>query len=432
VRRGDAYLLRSRRGGYLVDGGAPENELPEMLIDRKVNRLRAAVCSSVCPERLGGILDLMEAGHPVAEYWLPDRLEVLPELARRFNGDWGAWLALLGVSDRRGGNDHDGWRDGVELLPDDDFRRRLEGAALLIGLAMTACLGWSPYSGMSRRAVLGGDSADPCSGLIRFFGRTLGVLSDRAAVRRRNDDGVVNRILRRAGWCFFSGGSLEDIALLCCRFLHAEAEMLPGGNGRGIRAVVCGLTMAAMAAIRMAKNESCFRFFRQTGKLEDHFVPRHPLKCLNGVEIIRLPELVPVSTPEMIFKETRRMVGQSEGLAFQYGDAQCGVLFCGDTEMAFLGRGQSLTLDRPTVIAAPRQGNSSSDQAYARIVSRNSSRDIWVRSHFSHARKVSGCFKEKPEKFCLNNCFHHTVHEILLCYSDDRWNRKTDGSCFCS
>jgi hypothetical protein len=431
VRCGDAYSLQGSRGSYLVDGGVQGGALPEMLGDRRMKKLRAAMCSSVCPERLGGLLDLMDAGWPVTEYWLPDALEVLPELARRFNCDWNGWLVMLGLPESGDGVDNDGCRGDVALLPDDKSRCRLEGAALLIGLGTVACLGRSPYNNLSRRAIFCGNSVDPSLGVTRFLGKTLGILSDRAGARGRSQTPVVERVLRRAGWRLLSGGSLEDMALACCDFLHAESELMTGGKGNGLRTVIDGLILAARAATMMAKSTSRFRFFRQTGKREDHFVSRHPFKCHNGQEGSLLPQLASVSSPEMILKELERMGGRNEGLVFQYGDARCGALFCGDTKMNFLGKGHSVLLDCPTVVTAPGQGNSSFDSAYARIVSRDSSRDIWVRSHFSYARKVSDCFKEKEEKFCLNNCFHYAVHEIVLSYSDGRWNRETNGSCFC-
>jgi len=431
ARRGDAYLLKSRRGSYLIDGGAQESLLPEMLTDRKVNKLRAVVCSSPSPERLGGIIELMEAGHPVAEYWLPDRLEILPELARRFSGDWEGWLGLVSSSNRGGDSTLYDWGGGINPLPDDNSLRRLQGAAVLIGLAMTACLGWAPYKGMSRDAFFGGDRADPSSGLAHFFGWTLELLSDRAATRWENDEGAAGRILRRMGWRLSLGGSLEETVLLCGRLLQAEAEMLSGPEGSSIKGTVQSLTMAAMLTAMVAKTESRVRFFRQTGRLEDHLVPKHPLKCLNGIEVSPLSGVVPLVSPERLFRETRGLTGRSEGLVFQYGDRGCGVLFCGDTKMNFLGSEQPVILDRPTVIAAPRQGNCSSDVAYARIESQEPERDMWVRSHFSYARKVSDNFKWQANKQCLNNCVHHAVQEILLEYSGQSWIVKSGGSCIC-
>ena len=119
VRRGDAYLLQSRRGSYLVDGGAQGSLLPEMLTDRLVRKLRVAVCSSTCSERLGGILEIMEAEFPVVEYWFPEKVELVPEMAHRFNGDWDGWLKLLGLSGYEIDNDRAGWISPVKILDGD-------------------------------------------------------------------------------------------------------------------------------------------------------------------------------------------------------------------------------------------------------------------------------------------------------------------------
>ena len=312
VRRGDAYLLQSRRGSYLVDGGAQGSLLPEMLTDRLVRKLRVAVCSSTCSERLGGILEIMEAEFPVVEYWFPEKVELVPEMAHRFNGDWDGWLKLLGLSGYEIDNDRAGWISPVKILDGDGSHRRLEGAAVLIGLAVTACFGMSPYKGMSRSAFLyGGEDATP-AGLIHFFEKTLVLLSDRAAARSKDETGAINRILRRTGWRLFSSGSLEDIILLCGRLLNVESQRMKGNGGRGMRIVVHGLTMAAMMAAMLTKTESHIRFFSWTGKLEKHFVPRHPLICLNGVEAPSLPEVAPVTTPGMIFQEIRRTTSQRD------------------------------------------------------------------------------------------------------------------------
>jgi len=431
ARRGGAYLLRCRRGGYLVDGGAQDNLLPEMLADRKVKNLRAVICSSSNPERVGGILELLEAGYPVTEYWLPSRLEVLPELARRFNGDWDGWLDLLGWPHSWRDSGRNAWNRCDKIDLEDDSRRRLEGAAVLTALALTACLGWAPYKKIERSDFYAGCKEDDLSGLTQFFCGVLELLTGRAIVRRKGETGRTDFCLRRMGLRFFKGGSLEDLILACGRLLCVEAGLLPNGGQKSSRTIVQGLAMAAMTSAMMAKSSSRFRFFRRTGNLEDHFVPKHPIKCLNGKEDSPLSRLNSVSTPEMIFREARRLSGLTEGLVFQYGDAQCGVLFCGDTKMAFLNKGQVLKLDRPTVIVAPRQGNCFSESAYGRIVSMDPHTDIWVRSHVSYARKVSESFKEKPNKICLANCAHRTVQEILLSFNDGHWNCDSGGSCFC-
>ena len=96
MRRGDALLLKSGRGTYLIDGGDLSGQLPTMLRERRVGNLRAAVCTFPTPERLGGILDLLADGYPIKECWLPARIGIVKGMARTFNGDWPGWFSLAG------------------------------------------------------------------------------------------------------------------------------------------------------------------------------------------------------------------------------------------------------------------------------------------------------------------------------------------------
>ena len=432
IRRGDAYLLKSSRGGYLVDGGEHGCELPELLEDRKVRKLRAAICTSACQERLGGILELLDSGHNVAEYWLPEGLEAITEMARRFNGDWEGWLKLLDKDSTKPAiSSQQPWPKLLQTGPPNDVQRRLEGASVLIGLALTACLGWSTYTNLSRETYWGHGRRDPMAGLTHYFNWTLEILSDRAARRWRENKTPITRILRRMGWQLYHGGGPEDLALLCGRLLLAESELLPGGDERGTRAIVQGLAMAAMTAALLAKTTPKLRFFRQTGRLETTLVPRHPIKCVNGIEVSPLEGLAPTATPQALLNEAQFLSAHRNGLVFQYGDPDCSVLFCSDTRMSFLPQNHKFQLDRPTVITAPRQGTCSSERAYNFIASTNPRRDVWVRSHYSNARKVSSDFKKQHNKTCLNNCVHLTLQEILIEYADNQWTHLAGGGCVC-
>lgn len=185
IRGGEAMLLRSPRGGYLVDGGAPGQGLAELLRGRGVHKLRAAICTAVDTDRLGGLAELLESGYPVSEYWFPAGLEALVEMARRFNGDWSGWLGSVQSPDGVLPQPEGLWSGVAEMLPLDAPRRRLEGAAVLLGLALTACLGWSPYGHLSREAYLHTDDRDALGGLSTFFGWTMELLGDRAVNRFR-------------------------------------------------------------------------------------------------------------------------------------------------------------------------------------------------------------------------------------------------------
>jgi hypothetical protein len=398
-----------------------------MLADRKGRKLRAAVCSLACPERLGGILELMEAEVPVAEYWLPGDLESLAEAARRFNGDWAGWRRHVWGEEGGPAPHAPLWsavRDDGRLSP---AERRLEASAMLIALAMSVCLGSFLYIGLSREGLLRSDDDQDCA-LTRFFGWTLELLADRAAGRWRGQRVLISRVLRLVGWRLLHGRGPADLALVCGRLLLAEADHLPGGRG-GVGGVVRGLALAAMAAALMAGTRSRLRFFRPSGRLESNLIPRHPIKCLNGVESEPLSGLPEISTPVMLAQRLARMADPDNGLVFLYGDASCGALFCGDTRMMFLGPDEAVRLDRPTVIAAPRRGASSADRAYASIVSGDAGRDVWVRGFLPSSWKVAHGFEAQRNKVCLNNCRTLTVQEILLEFAGGRWNRESGDEC---
>lgn len=433
VRCGDAYLLRSSRGDYLFDGGLDGCGLPAILEERKARKLRAAICTSLCRERLGGILDIMEHGVNVTEYWLPDSVELVLEKARRFNGDWGTWLHLSRGSkgNAPGESVPKGWDSLMSILPRDSARRRLEGAAMLIALGITTCLGRTVYANLSRDIFCQRDDDTPDTGLTAFFTVTLDLLTDRAVERWRKQGVSASHTLRRIVHRLFHGGTAEDVALLCGKLLLAEADLLPGGEERGVQALVSTLALAAMTGALMTKSSARFRFMANAGKFVDTLIPRHPIKCVNGHVADSLPALSPLSAPEDILRQTRRVTGHKESLVYQYGDKNCGVLLCSDSRMPFLGNEETLHLDRPTIIASPRQGGVPPERAYSHIRSTNASRDVWVRAHYSTARKISELFKSQPNKLCLNNCREIALQEILLRYTGKGWTAVAGGQCVC-
>jgi len=432
IRRGDAYLLKSKRGNYLVDGGAYGCGLPKMLQDRKTRKLRAAICSCCCPERLGGILELLESDFHATEYWLPESLGVLIETARRFNGDWNGWLDTMNNKrENQPSPDHQRlWPDRAHPLSENHSQRYMEAATALIGLALTACLGHSPYGTPSRNAFFGG-ATTPDQGMEHHFCITLATLFDRISSGGQKGQAPMNHFIKKMGWELFFGHEPEDLALLCGRLLHAKSDQMPGGSARSTRSTVRALSMAAMTATLLSKTSARLRFFRHTKRKEDNLIARNPLKCINGIEVSPLSDLEPITTPKMLALQTQKMAARKNGLVFQYGDAKCGVLFCGDTRMNFLEKTERISLDRPTVIAAPRQGSSAADRAYDFIHSQHPTLDVWVRSHFSNARKISVYFKKRPNKICLNNCRNLTLQEILLQFTDSRWNRISGDDCAC-
>lgn len=409
TRKGDAFLLKSKRGSYLVDGGVWSGLMPEMLRERRVGKLRAAVCTFPSPDRLGGILDLLEAGYPVAECWLPHGLGRLPELACRFNGDWAGWSELFGWSEMDCVVSFEGRSERSE-------ERCLDSAAMLIGLVMAGVFGHLPAGNRS--------ACDP----IHIIEMVLDFLFGRAVHRWSAGAGhMMHAVSRR----ILDGGNRHDLAVLCCRLLAAEIDAMPGG-GRDVRkSVARGLIQSALASLLVTRAGVTVRYFQGTGKLEEHLVPRHPFVCLNGRERVVRDAPPGEVTPDLLFRESAQMVGNGRNLVFRYGDGRCGALFCGDARKPFSGRAEPVTLAHPTVVTAPGQGTPSADRIYTCIESDDPAHVVWVRSHYSYARKVSDVFKEQPGKVCLNNCVHRTVQEVLLEYSGGAWNLLSGSLCAC-
>lgn len=429
VRCGAAYLLKSKRGSYLVDGGRREGSLCAMLTDRRVGKLRAAVCSSTTPERIGGILELLENGYNVKEYWFPNTVGVLAAMARRFNGDWKQWIKLT----------HPGTpnpeictqRHSSGIPPKDFLSRNMKSAITLIGLAAATCLGRSPV--IAPHDDSSQDQIFPSTpGLPYFFDRIFSLLTDQISTHWSKENAPTNRLLNRMGQKLFSSNGPEDLIVVCGQLILAETDRpectLPKETKRMVRELIVAATISAM----LTKNSATLRFFRQTDTLCNTLIPRHPFKCLNGIEALPAEFLPKECLPKDIFHYSQNEIRKKEGLTFRYGDGQCGVLFCGDTRLSFLGKQGKIQTDRPMVIAAPRQGYCSADRSYKRIISYNPNRDVWVRSHYSYARKVANSYREKPLKYCLNNCVSLTVREILLRFDTDRWNTESGGSCSCS
>ncbi|WP_319541640.1 hypothetical protein [uncultured Pseudodesulfovibrio sp.] len=409
VRCGDAYLLKSARGSYLVDGGVHSGFLPEMLYERTVGKIRAAICTYPSPERLGGILDLMEKGYKVSEYWLPDWAFVMPMLACGFNGDWPGWFDLCE------------WPvpEDVNISGCSSYlllgRGWLESAATLVALGVAACSGRAPVGSRPRQIV----------------DNSLTILSEQVAGRVVGTPGGVGQALQVLGQGYKDWGGVEDVVLLCGRLLYHEAEAMVGSECKGRKLAAQGIALAVMTMALSVSVSGDVRYFRQTGQLEDSFVPRHPFKIVNGVEVRSWEGLPPRVTPENLLSAACCPFAKGKGLVLRYGDGCCGALFCGDTTLSFLNRRRSLMLDHPTVVTAPRQGGSSADQAYKYILSVNPEKNVWVRSHYSYACKVSDAFKELPNKVCLNNCTHRTMQEVLLSFTGRRWDWLAGGGCVC-
>lgn len=420
VRRGDACFIRGRRGDYLFDGGVDGCALPAMLSERKIRKLRVVACTSLCRERLGGILDLLEADFPVGEYWFPYELKALCEAASQFNGNWNGWIqAAHGHKDDPStGNKGDATTPLTNHL--DQGPGWLQSSSILFALAMTAC------EEICLESWVGTSTVSPDQLLSALLERLAG----RAATRWSDASGPTT-LLATMSKQYAKGGAQVGLARMCGQLLLEEAERLPGGVERGLKSVVTTLTLTGMVAAYLATTPATLRFLKTNGNEMEHLVSGHPVKCFNAhVSQTGCLSSEP-TTPVSILNSVKNLSGHRQSLVYQYGNGQSSVLICSDSKFCFLGRGKKLHLDRPTVIVAPRQGGTPAEQAYVRIHSDNPEQDIWVRSHNSYARKISTYFKEIPEKICLANCRDYTLQEIMLRFNGSYWERLAGGTCVC-
>lgn len=405
-----------------MDGGGQGYDLPDLLEERKVKKLRAAICTSASEERFGGIIELMEAGFAITEYWIPEEILKTIEAASRFNEDWTEWAALIGKTPNS-------TPLTLQSPKDDSAPRTFSSAATLAKLALEF-LPAKPNTKSFEQGL--GDELTPNTGCLdRYFEHILYILTNRARSIRKISSlaGGTFKLLRNH---LAQDETLESAVLLCGRLIMEEAKQLPGGTERGHKAVMQGLALAIMAAALLSRRTIKTRSFRHTGRRESYLIPRHPIMCLNGVEVDPRQELPKKVAPATIYQLARDLSAHKNSLVFQYGDIGCSALFCSDSRMMFLERNEKLNLDRPTIITAPRQGTTSGERAFAHITSVAPDNDIWVRSHYSNARKVSVYYKQQPNKICLSNCRDLTLQEILLNFDNNKWRIRAGGTCVCS
>lgn len=413
VRSGDACIIRCRRGDYLFDGGIDGCRLPEMLARRKIKRLRVAACTSLVRERIGGVLDLLEADFPVGEYWLPDDIRELVTAAMAFNGDWRGWDELAGNA----GSDHT-MNPGCTSVAPGDTGRWLEGAVILLELGFRAC--GEPLHGPVSRPAKGSEGS-------RLAG-LLTVLAERATTRWRAGDDA-GALLGAMTSVYAAGGDGAGLARICGRLLLEEADRLPGGVDRGLKAQVTTLALAGMTAALLARTTARIQFFRGEDRLTDRLISNHPIKVLNGLPVHRWPKQADPVSPKAMLALVKRCCNHSRSLVFQYGEASCSVLLCGDSRFSFMGHRGTLLLDRPTATLVPCQGGAVAEKAYRHITSMAPEMDLWVRGAPMGTRKMSNYFRYKQNSLCLEHCQHHAVQEILLRNDGLGWERL--AGCLC-
>ncbi|WP_419785936.1 hypothetical protein [Pseudodesulfovibrio sp.] len=406
VRTGESYLLRSQRGVYLMDGGGFGCGLPDMLRERGVRKIRAAVCSSLSMEKGGGILDAMRSSIPISELWLPEEVSVLPELATHYNGDLSGWLDVAATKIVPPAGPRPVWPTISSSLS-----RRWRAVCALYALAVAAGLGtwqdvlpklygkgWTPYFLQIIR-LMNADSEDKSAQITDITSSLFGSLNE------------------------------MELALICGRMILNRFE--PSSNkDNGTAQVIVPLVMSAMLFALAEEKGIRLRLFRRVDRQAGGLVSRHPLRCLNGVEADPLPTLLTTTQPKTLFSQAIGLAHDGNGLVFQYGDAECGALFLSDSRLEFLGKENKLHLDRPTVITAPGQGSCRQEAAYKRIAAIRPADNVWVRARLPRHKKVASAFTRQPHTVCLQNCRNGVLREIMLLFHNGKWQQAEDA-CGC-
>jgi hypothetical protein len=343
----------------------------------------------------------------VGEYWLPEGLRVLARAAQGFDGSITDWLACCGWPVRT-----DVSSPSSDTLPIVPAVRPLAPAAKMALLGAAACLGRPPETS---------GKATP-SGVFAAVGE---LLFGRGAARGGGEflPLCLDALARKT--------ATGSRAVLCGRLLDRHAEGMSVARHRMAREVAGSLAVAVAAEGLLVRSGGRVRWFRQTGRLEGHLVSRHPVMCLNGLPVPGEPGPAGSVSAVELFQAVRRLSSPGSGLAFRFGDADCGALVCGNSALAFLGRRHVLALNRPTVVAAPQQGGLGAEQAYGRVRSAAPERDVWVRSHAAFARRVAEGFRHQQVRCCLRDCRYRTVQEILLAFERGRWKRLSGAVCTC-
>lgn len=406
VSEGDAFLLSSSRGSFLVDGGRKGTGFAQMLRMRGTRKLRAAAITHFDPVHAGGVLSLLEERFPMTECWIPAVLADACRLALGLHCGLDEWDSCL--------------RNAMPMPAMDRVRAGQEPAGI-------------------REVLLAG-------------GGVLGRLALDCALQMDNKPGKHCEAVREELWSS-RGGALTDanvekslVTLLQSEFCalgvnllnmsgeSAEARMVALAGllldntaaGRGMK---LGQTLSLMAriAVQLASFSGRIRFFASFDERMDHLVPHSRMRCLNGLEVSPRTQ-VNQSSPGNLVSRVMDGADDRNCLVFRYGEAGGAVLFCSDSSMPFLGPQNRLELDRPTIITAPRHGSTACDRVYPLIVAENPQQNVWVRSFINGQRKCSQWFINMPRSFCVN-CLGGLVQEVAVRSEKGNWLVLSGNSC---
>lgn len=408
VERGDAFLLATERGAYLVDGGGgSEKQLAGMLRSRGVKKLRAAIVTHFDPDHVDGILSLIGQGFPITECWLPQSLADVCRSAVGLNCDMRRWHEAedAAPTELPASRESDVQDSGPVRNIFYSGGRRLAGLALDCALRLSEK--GSPQDFDALWQGISTCTDQNCAPDAYF------------SVARKLISGSRESVFDMArDICGGNGYRLCAVAAV------AACKAQPAG---ALTELCQSLSLAAQSALLLWDSPSRLRFFSLESERVDHLIPHSHMMCLNGVEVA--PRSVPGSSDaEELISLARGLVEDRFSRVFRYGDRECSVLFCSDSSLPFLSAKSRMELDRPTLVTAPRHGGTSCDRVYPLIESRTPEEDVWVRTHNPGQYKTSEWFKGMKRFFCLN-CGGSLLQEIAAEHDGRSWRVLSGNTC---
>lgn len=398
VGKGDACFVRGRRGSYLFDGGDVGCGITDMLNERGIRKIRAAICTGPTRARLGGLWELLLNDFQVGEIWLPASIAELLDNARYFDGNWSQWAKLP--------------TSGSLQSPTEGLHRsmahrrsRHEAVAVLMRLACISLYGLDEDLPGLPSATESDNSTQRRSDVEAFY-----IALNKVLTRKR----------AKSGWLPLPPEHMVDDPVFSC------AQLLLMESAAAEHKVVL-LANVIMTAVVLERKKPVVRFVKNTRRQTDHLIPYHPIICLNGHTDQPSMEPAPC-TAQHIERHLRTMGNQSSGLVYQYGEGRCSILVCGMNNFTFVPVNNTITLDRPTVILAPQQGATKCNRVYG-LIRPSKGNDIWIRTHASSVRKISPYYQQKQDKLCLVNCRYQTQQEILLRFEGHAWRKLSGSAC---
>lgn len=407
VAAGDAHLLMSERGAYLIDGGSGGSGLQSMLRSRGVKRLRAAVVTHFDPEHAEGVVSLLARGFPLTECWVP---EVLLHVCR----------AAAGLS-----CDSAMWRRTVdEHQPEfPDLRSASSGRVSADGVRTVLAAGGRALTRLAMDCSLshaGGAVQPELDALRARLFEPDPVQDDFLDVLVRGFLLDMDQSAKMLSLC-----SEDEAHLLCASVAGATCARAARPDADSALGVL--LSLLARAALQLGEFPGRVRFFSCEERLVEHLVPHHHMLCLNGREVSPAVSPFPAS-PVRLASAVAGVADDRFCNVYRFGIANGAALFCSDSSLPFLGADERLELDRPTLVAVPRHASPTCDRAYPLLKTDNPEEHVWVSSHVPSNRKCSQWFMGMPRSFCVN-CRGSLVKEVVAELDSAGWLVLSGNTC---